>query len=193
MATLAGWTAESNATLVMTVRTNDEIIMAADSLRTIRTSPPQQTVACKIRNFGDFVFAASGGTSRPGGAFSLEAITASLQQGSAPADEPIESRFRRFDERTVAAFMKVHRQSLEGPPITFTYVVSFTRKGRPTAFARTLRSAGGIAEIRELEEVRDGEVLLTGQSEIVDHLAEVDSPCGESVGQTLSPSLPPLT
>ena len=57
LAALVGWTAELGATLIVTYRSADEIIIAADSLRTIKTAQPEQLLACKIRNFGDIVFA----------------------------------------------------------------------------------------------------------------------------------------
>ena len=78
LATLVGWTAELGATLIVTYRSANEIIIAADSLRTINTAQPTRVLACKIRNFGDVVFAASGSSSRPGGVFSLDAITQEL-------------------------------------------------------------------------------------------------------------------
>ena len=72
---LVGWTAELGATLIVTFRSGDEIVIAADSLRTINTAQPQQVLACKIRNFGDVVFAATGRSSlleRKAGVQSLE-------------------------------------------------------------------------------------------------------------------------
>ena len=52
LATLVGWTAELGATLIVTYRSANEIIIAADSLRTINTAQPTRVLACKIRNFG---------------------------------------------------------------------------------------------------------------------------------------------
>ena len=172
LAMLVSWTTEVSATLILTYRSSAEIIIAADSLRNIRTTPGKQSRACKIRNFGDILFAASGDTSRPGGIFSLDAITAGLHQGNEPVREPVEKRLRKFDERTVAAFRKVHHQSREIGPVTFTYIVSFLRDGHPTAYIRTLQSTDGVPSIGEIEEVREDVLLAIGQSGTADDMPE---------------------
>ena len=45
LATLVGWTAELGATLIVTYRSANEIIIAADSLRTINTAQPTRVLA----------------------------------------------------------------------------------------------------------------------------------------------------
>ena len=174
LAALAGWTAELGATLVVTYRSADEIIIAADSLRTIKTAQPQQVLACKIRNFGNVVFAAAGRSSLPGGAFSLDAITANLHQRNGPV--PLWNRIVRFEEGTIAAFHKVHNERPETSPLSFTYILGFVREGRPVVYSRTLKSSGGTAEIGRPAVLAEGEVLFTGQPDIVDHLSGVSAP-----------------
>ena len=172
LAIFASWTTEVNATLILTYRSSAVIIIAADSLRNIRTIPREQSWACKIRNFGDILFAASGDTSRPAGVFSLDTITASLKQGNGSVRETVEKRFRTFDNRTVTAFRKVQHQSRQIGPVTFTYIVSFIQNGYPTAYTRTLQSIDGVPSIGKIEEVREGALLATGQSGIADDMPE---------------------
>ena len=63
LAAFVGWTVELGATLVVAYRSSDGIVVAADSLRTLvnsRTGQRGQVPACKVREFGDIVFAAAG-------------------------------------------------------------------------------------------------------------------------------------
>ena len=173
LATLVGWTAELGATLIVTYRSANEIIIAADSLRTINTAQPTRVLACKIRNFGDVVFAASGSSSRPGGVFSLDAITQELHQTNVLVPVPLWNRIVKFDQGTIAAFNKVHNERSETSPISFTYILGFMLEGRPLVYSRTLKSSGGAAEIGRPEELPESEILFTGQPDIVDHLSSV--------------------
>ena len=49
-------------------------------------------------------------------------------------------------------------------------------EGRPTVYSRTLQSSGGAAEIGTPEELPEGEILFSGQPDILDHLSSVGLP-----------------
>ena len=188
LAALVGWTAELGATLIVTYRSADEIIIAADSLRTITTAEPMRVLACKIRNYGDVVFAASGSSSLPGGVFSLDAITEALHERNDPRPVPLWNRIARFDQGTIAAFNRVHNGRSETSPISFTYILGFMLEGRPVVYSRTLKSSDGAAEIGGPEDLPAGEILFSGQPDIVDHLSSVGLP--DDLGPVVSlPSL----
>ena len=137
-----GWTAELGATLVVAYRSSDGIVVAADSLRTrvnLRTGQREQVTACKVREFGDIVFAAAG-VSHAAGLFSLDAITVDLRQ----EDVPLWDRVRMFDHRTEVAFNEAHNGRPETGPAFFTYILGFMLEGRPVAYTREFRSSGGV-------------------------------------------------
>jgi len=173
---LLGWTAEASATLIASYRSSDEVIIAADSLRTVRTVPRVRIHACKIRNFGEVVFAAAGDSTLPGQGFSIQTISAGLHQKNKVGPEAVRDRIAKFDRQTIAAFKKLHKQRRKTRPVTFTYIVAFVLEGRPVAYLRTLKSADGAVEIGRLETLAEGVVVFTGQSGIVDHLSGVSRP-----------------
>ena len=173
---LASWTPELSATLILAYRDGSEVIIAADSLRTIRTTPPVRIAACKILNFGDVVFAGAGDTTLPGDGFSIDSITASLQERKGVGAETLEERITKFDREAIAAFEKLHAQRRTTRPVTFTYIVGFVREGHPVVYSRRLKSADGVAEIGEWEMLPDGEVLAAGQPDVLDHLAGARGP-----------------
>lgn len=176
LVTLLGWTVEARATLLAGYRSGDEVIIAADSLRTVKTVPPVRMQACKIRNFGDVVFAAAGDSTLPGQGFSIETISASLHERNRVGSDALTDRIAKFDQQTIAAFKKLHKQRQNGRPVTFTYIVAFAFEGRPVAHLRTLKSADGAVEIGRLETLAEGGVVFTGQSGIVDRLSGVTRP-----------------
>ena len=163
----------AHATLIAVYRSSDEVIIAADSLRTIETVPPSQMLVCKIRNYGDIVFAASGRSSLPGGVFSLDAMTEALRTKNGLVTEDLPNRISKFDKYTVAAFKSVQNQSRKVGPITFTYILSFVQEGNPIVYSKTLRSVDGKAEIGELETLPEDQVLLVGQPEYRSHRSSV--------------------
>ena len=89
---------------------------------------------------------------------------------------PLWNRIVRFDAGTIAAFNTVHNDRPENSPVSFTYILGFVLEGRPVVYTKTLKSANGTAEIGRPEVLADGEVLFTGQSDIVDHLSSVSIP-----------------
>ena len=178
LVTLGSWTPEVSATLIMAYRGGGEVIIAADSLRTVGTTPPVQIPACKILNFGDVVFAGAGDTTLPGHGFAIESITASLRERKGLGPETLRERITRFDQGAIAAFEKLLKQRRTARPVTFTYIVAFVREGQPVVYSRRLASADGVAEIGEWEMLSDGEVLVAGQPEILDHLSGVGRPDG---------------
>ena len=166
-----GWTAELGATLVVAYRSSDGIVVAADSLRTrvnLRTGQREQVTACKVREFGDIVFAAAG-VSHAAGLFSLDAITVDLRQ----EDVPLWDRVRMFDHRTEVAFNEAHNGRPETGPAFFTYILGFMLEGRPFAYTRKFRSSGGDVEIGAREDLPEGEVIFMGLPDIADHLSSV--------------------
>lgn len=173
MVILLSWTEGVHATLVVVYRSSEEVIIAADSLRTVETAPPSRMLVCKIRSFGDVVFASAGRSSLPGGVFSLNAMTANLRAENGLVNGGLRNRISRFDKYTVAAFKKVHSQSLEVGPITFTYILSFVQEGRPVVYTRTLKSLDGRAEIGGVETLPEDQVLLVGQPEFSNHRSSV--------------------
>ena len=184
LAAFVGWTAELGATLVVAYRSSDGIVVAADSLRTLvnsRTGQRGQVTACKVREFGDIVFAAAG-VSHAAGPFSLDAITVDLRQEGVP----LWDRIRRFDHRTEVAFNEAHNGKPETGPAFFTYILGFMLEGRPFAYTREFRSSGGDVEIGAREDLPEGEVIFMGQPDIVDHLSSVSIPDG--VGDLERPS-----
>ena len=173
---LIGWIPELSATLILAYRGGGEVIIAADSLRTVRTTPPVRIAACKILNFGDVVFAGAGDTTLPGDGFSIDSITASLHEGKGVGAKTLKERVAKFDREAMAAFQKLHSQRRTTRPVTFTYIVSFVREGRPVVYSRRLKSADGVAEFGEWEMLADDEVLVAGQPEILDHLSSARRP-----------------
>ena len=172
---LVGWTAKPGATLIVAYRSSDAIIVAADSLRTIHTDPPIRVHVCKIRNFGDAVFAASG-DSFSKGALSLDAITEELHQSKDPV---LWNRIRMFDRRTEVDFNTVHGERSEtDDPLSFTYILSFMLEGRLVAYKRTFTSSGGDVEMGMREILPEGEVLFSGQPDVLDDLSNVSIPDG---------------
>ena len=176
LAMLAGWTPELSATLILPYRGGGEVIIAADSLRTVRTPPPVRIAACKILNFGDVVFAGAGDTTLPGDGFSIESITASLHERKGVGAETLGERITIFDQEAIAAFERLHEQRRTTRAVTFTYVVGFVREGQPVVYTRSLKSADGVSEIGEWEMLADDEVLVAGQPEILDHLSSARRP-----------------
>ena len=136
LVTFLGGTAETGATLIATYRSSDEVIIAADSLRTVKTAPPVQIHACKIRNFGDVVFAAAGDSTLPGQGFSIKTISGTLHERNRIGAAALRDQITIFDQRTIAAFKKLHKQRQKTRPVTFTYIVAFVLKGRPVAYLR---------------------------------------------------------
>ena len=179
---LMGWTAEADATLILVYRSSDAIIIAADSLRTIRTDPPRQVHVCKIRNFGDVVFAASG-TSYSRGPLSLDAITAELHRATYPVfwdrikmfDYVVDTDFKKVHSRRVTT---AHREKLEPEILTFEYILGFILDGRLVALTRRLTSSRAGVDFGTREVLSVGTVLPLGQPDILDHLSDVDLPDG---------------
>ncbi|MDD9981580.1 MAG: hypothetical protein OXU81_09520 [Gammaproteobacteria bacterium] len=176
LATLVSWTPELGATLILAYRDGGEAVIAADSLRTVWTTPPVRVEACKILNFGDVVFAAAGDTTRPGDGFAIDSITASLHERKGVGAEPLEGRIARFDREAIASFEKLHSQKRATRPITFTYILGFVREGQSVVYSRVLKSADGLAEIGEREMLSDGVVLVAGQPEVLNHLSGLRGP-----------------
>ena len=173
---LASWTPELNATLILAYRDGGEAIIAADSMRTVATTPPVRIAACKILNFGDVVFTGAGDTTLPGDGFSIESITASLHERERVGAKTLRERIAKFDQEAITAFERLHEQRRTTRPVTFTYIVGFVREGQPVIYSRRLASANGVAEIGEWEILPDGEVLVAGQPEVLDHLSGARSP-----------------
>ena len=173
---LASWTPELSATLILAYRGGGEVIIAADSVRTVATTPPVRIAACKILNFGDVVFTGAGDTTLPGDGFSIESITASLHERERVGAKTLRERIAKFDQEAIAAFERLHEQRRTTRPVTFTYIVGFVREGQPVIYSRRLASANGVAEIGEWEILPDGEVLVAGQPEVLDHLSGARSP-----------------
>ena len=179
---LTSWTAELDATLILVYRSSDAIIIAADSLRTIRTDPPRQVHACKIRNFGDVVLAASG-TSYSGGPLSLDAITAELHRSMYSV---FWDRIKMFDYRVETDFNEVHsmrvatahREKLEPEILSFEYILGFILDGQLVALTKGLTSSRAGVDFGTREVVSVGTVVALGQSDILDHLSDVDIPTG---------------
>ena len=167
-----GTTDELAATLIVAYRSADEVIIAADSLRTIRSVPAGQILACKIRNFGDVVFAATGDTTLPGDGFALTTIPAPLDPRNHPATTSLFDRIATFDSATVAAYTRLHQERTSARAVSFTYILGFTAAGgRPTALSRTFKSSSGVLEIGDRSELPPGELLFAGQPEVLDALA----------------------
>ena len=170
---LLNWAQVAHATVIAVYRSSDEVIIAADSLRTVETVPPLRILVCKIRSFGDIVFASSGRSSLPGGVFSLDAMTANLRADKSIVSGGVRNRISRFEKYTVAAFKRVHNQSRQVGPISFTYILSFVEEGEPIVYSKTLKSVDGKAEIGGVQTVAEDQVLLVGQPEYRNHRSSV--------------------
>ena len=153
--------------------TSTEVIIAADSLRTIGTTPPSWIMACKIRNFEDVVFTSSGRSSLPGKVFSLDAITAALHKDNRPRDEAIENLIGRFEQQTIEAFKTLQNLSKKVGPSTFTYILGFVENGHPVVYGRTLKNADGKIEIGKIEMLLEGKVLWAGQTDLRNHRSSI--------------------
>ena len=163
----------AHATVIAVYRSSDQIIIAADSLRNVETIPPSRMLVCKIRSFGDIVFASSGRSSLPGGVFSLDAMTANLRADESLVSGGVRNRISKFEKYTVGAFKRVQYQSRQIGPITFTYILSFVEEGEPIVYSKTLKSVDGKAEIGGVETVAEDQVLLVGQPEYRNHRSSV--------------------
>lgn len=170
---LLSWAQGAHATLILVYRSSGEVIIAADSLRTVETVPPSRMLVCKIHSCGDIVFASSGRSSLPGGVFSLDAMTANLRADESLVGEDVRNRISSFEKYTVAAFKRVQYQSRQVGPITFTYILSFVEEGEPIVYSKTLKSVDGKAEIGGVETVPEDQMLLVGQPEYRNHRSSV--------------------
>ena len=166
-----GTTDELAATLIIAYRSAGEVVIAADSLRTIRSVPSGQILACKIRNFGDVVFAATGDTTLPEDGFALATIPAPLDPRNHPATTSLSDRIGMFDSATVAAYTRLHQERTSARAVSFTYILGYAAEGRPTALSRTFTSVNGVLEIGDRSELPQGELLFAGQPEVLDALA----------------------
>ena len=183
-----GFTEELAATLIIAYRSHDEVIIAADSLRTIRTVPSGQTWVCKIRNFGDVVFASAGDTTLPGDGFSLDTIPLSLDPRTRPDPVSVPERIARFEAETIEAFTRLHGERTSTRFVSFSYVLGFLLDGRPVGLSRRFTSSDGMLVIGEPEELPAGQFLFAGQPSVLDSLPSA----GFSDAQRLLNSVPLL-
>ena len=96
---LLGRTAEVGATLIMVYRTDAEVFIAADSLRTqvvIKTPEIRRDETCKVFAFGDAAHAVSGMTGQDGG---IAHATAAALLWQTPDHVPIQTRLARFGRK----------------------------------------------------------------------------------------------
>ena len=133
----------AEATTVLVYVQQNEILFAADSRGVIRGRPTTDGM-CKVRNFGEIAFAASGTMSRfvanqvePD--FSLFRIATVLQR--ATPGEMLSTRIDRFASALMEAFAKsasLTRDIFAQKEEPTTYLLGFFDQERPVVFSRKL-------------------------------------------------------
>lgn len=144
----------AEATTVLVYVQQNEILFAADSRGTIRGRPTTDGM-CKVRNFGEVAFAASGTMSRfvanqveP--AFSLFRIATALQR--ATPGELLSRRIDRFASALMEAFARnapLTRDVFAQKEEPTTYLLGFFDHERPVVFSRKLphNEAGHFVDV----------------------------------------------
>lgn len=163
------WPAEASATLIVVVRTANQIIIAADSLRVWRTEPPKRDHMCKIHDFGDMVFAAYG-RSYDRGPTSIAAITEGLSKTIVPAGD----RAADLDHRVSDAFGSYFRELPPSATAIFGYALVLSHEGDLSVYDREIVVESGSVTSGKRRYLDTDMLSFSAQADVVDHLDEID-------------------
>ena len=166
---LVGGAVPAAATTVLALRHGDEIIIAADSLRglmRLETGERLQAESCKIRNFGDLVFAHAGRFLDK--SWNVDLLANSLRDsGEAPRQ-----RAARFAAEVEARLRRVPRSERKEHNLNIKYVIGFFEDGQPVLLDQTVRSDDGTIVVDPVDENPDGIVVMLGATSYLDQHPE---------------------
>ena len=152
------------ATTVLAIRQGARILIAADSLRIGTTDEGSRIphLACKVRDYGDIIFAAVAH-------YQLPVFPPALADNLLPLydSEPIRYRIARFTEETQSAFTRLHNTRERSDDMIFTYVLGFFEAGRPVLLKQSFTSTGGLLNFENLEEIGDNRLFPAGQRDFL--------------------------
>ena len=158
---LVGGAVPAAATTVLALRHGDAIIIAADSLRGLMrlgTGERLQAESCKIRNFGDLVFAHAGRFLDA--SWNVDLLTDSLQDSR----EAPRQRAARFAAEVEARLRRVPRGKRKEHNLNIKYVLGFFEDGQPVLLDHTVRTIDGRIVVDPVNENPDGAVVMPGEA-----------------------------
>ena len=162
---LLGDTVPAAATTVLALRNGDEILIAADSLRgltRLRTGERLRGESCKIRNFGDLVFAHAGRFLDA--SWNVDLLVHSLRDsGETPRQSA--ARFAAVVETTLRRVPRGKRQEHN---LNIKYVIGFFEDGQPVLLHHTVSSVDGTIVVDPVNENPDGIVVMLGTTSYLD-------------------------
>ena len=143
-------TAHLEATLIIAVRQDDKITIAADSLRVTYDREPMDWGVCKIKNFSDIVFASSGINEH--GSFSIDILSELLLapiEANDGRSRSLRARIKRFEEATMAAWLAIEPDLIAANIHEFAYLLGFFEDGIPVVMTHNMVTG-------EKKEAKDG-------------------------------------
>lgn len=153
------------ATTVLALRQGDEIIIAADSLRglmRLETGERLQAESCKIRNFGDLVFAHAGRFLDA--SWNVDLLANSLRDSAGAPRQ----RAARFAFEVEASLGRVPRTQRREYNLSINYVIAFFEGGQPVLLDQTVRTVDGRIVVDPVGENPDGIIVMPGQTSFLD-------------------------
>ena len=155
---------DADATTVLAIWQRGEIVIAADSLRSLELPTGERiaTQACKIRNFGDLVFGAAGKFLHP---VWTPGLLAAYLRGS---QEPIRSRAARFADEMEARLRRVPHNDREKLALNITYVIGFFEESQPVLLSQMAKLVNGEVVVNPVEEIPEGLIVMPGESSLLD-------------------------
>ena len=152
------------ATTVLAIRQGARILIAADSLRIGTTDQGSRIphLACKVRSYGDIVFAAVAH-------YQLPVFPPALADNLLPRydSEPIRYRIARFKEEAQSAFTRLHNTRERSDDMSFTYVLGFFEAGRPVLLKQSFTNTGGLLNLKDVEEIEDNRLFSAGHRDFL--------------------------
>ena len=162
---LVGGAVPVAATTVLALRHGDEIIIAADSLRGLMrlgTGERSQAESCKIRNFGDLVFAHAGRFLDA--SWNVDLLANSLRDSR----EAPRQRAARFAAEVEARLRRVPRGKRQEHNLNIKFVIGFFEDGQPVLLDQTVRTIDGTIVVDPVNENPDGAVAMPGEASFLD-------------------------
>ena len=162
---LVGGAVPAAATTVLALRHGDEIIIAADSLRGLMrlgTGERSQAESCKIRNFGDLVFAHAGRFLDA--SWNVHLLANSLRDSR----EAPRQRAARFAAEVEARLRRVPRGKRQEHNLNIKFVIGFFEDGQPVLLDQTVRTIDGTIVVDPVNENPDGAVVMPGEASFLD-------------------------
>ena len=181
---LVGGAVPAAATTVLALRHGDEIIIAADSLRglmRLETGERLQAESCKIRNFGDLVFAHAGRFLDK--SWNVDLLANSLRDsGEAPRQ-----RAARFAAEVEARLRRVPRSERKEHNLNIKYVIGFFEDGQSVLLNQDMRTIDGRIVVDPVNKNPEGIIVMPGEASFFDQDPEDVAAFQKELG--LSPAL----